>query len=151
PLAMKMRPAMLPCMARKPTIALIGPGRLGAPLAMQLGRAGYRIAEIVSRTAVGAKSALPLARALKAHSSTIANARLDAQIIWFCIPDSKVASLAAELAKRGNWKGKTVFHSSGVLDSGVLSPLRKRGASVASVHPMMTFVKGTTSTMKGIT
>lgn len=34
------------------------------------------------------------------------------------------------------------LHSSGALSSGELAPLRARGASVASLHPMMTFVPG---------
>ena len=40
------------------------------------------------------------------------------------------------------WKGKIAFHSSGVLASDALQALRKRGAAVASVHPLMTFVRG---------
>src|SRR5258708_29422855 len=35
-------------MARKPRIAIVGPGRLGSALAVELTRAGYRISDIVS-------------------------------------------------------------------------------------------------------
>jgi predicted short-subunit dehydrogenase-like oxidoreductase (DUF2520 family) len=34
------------------------------------------------------------------------------------------------------------FHSSGALTSDALDPLRRRGVAVASVHPVMTFVRG---------
>jgi predicted short-subunit dehydrogenase-like oxidoreductase (DUF2520 family) len=41
-----------------------------------------------------------------------------------------------------DWKGRIALHSSGALTSDELAALRKCGAQVASVHPMMTFVAG---------
>jgi predicted short-subunit dehydrogenase-like oxidoreductase (DUF2520 family) len=145
------RPAMLPSMPAKPTIAIVGPGRLGTALALQLTRAGYRISEIVSRTLRAARQARALTQTLKASSSDYQKVSLDAGLIWLCVPDREIAVVAADLAPLKIWKGKTVFHSSGALDSDALAPLRKRGARVASVHPMMTFVRGAVPTMKGIT
>ncbi len=49
-----------------------------------------------------------------------------------------------------NWKGKIALHSSGALSSDELASLRKQGARVASVHPMMTFVAGATPALKGV-
>jgi predicted short-subunit dehydrogenase-like oxidoreductase (DUF2520 family) len=142
---------MLPSMRAKPAIAIVGPGRLGVALALQLERAGYRISEIVSRTPASARQTRTLTLMLKARSSRYPNAGLDAGLIWLCVPDREIAVVAADLATRKIWKGKAVFHSSGALDSDTLSALRKRGARVASVHPMMTFVRGAVPTMKGIT
>jgi predicted short-subunit dehydrogenase-like oxidoreductase (DUF2520 family) len=142
---------MLPSMPAKPTVAIVGLGRLGTTLASQLSRAGYVLSEIVSRTAASARRARALAQTLKARSSHDHNASLDAGLIWFCVPDREIAVVAGDLAKRNIWKGKTVFHSSGALGSDALNALRKQGAKVASVHPMMTFVKGSIPTMKGIT
>jgi predicted short-subunit dehydrogenase-like oxidoreductase (DUF2520 family) len=144
-------PAMLPSMREKPSVAIVGPGRLGTALALQLARAGYRISEIVSRTPASARQTRALTQTLKARSSRYPNAGLDAGLIWLCVPDREIAVVAEDLATRKIWKGKTVFHSSGALDSGILDPLRERGAKVASVHPMMTFVRGAVPTMKGIT
>jgi predicted short-subunit dehydrogenase-like oxidoreductase (DUF2520 family) len=144
-------PAMLPSMREKPSVAIVGPGRLGTALALQLTTAGYRISEIVSRTPASARRARALTQTLKARSSLYQNARLDAGLIWLCVPDREIAVVAADLAALNTWKGKTVIHSSGALDSDILSPLRERGAKVASVHPMMTFVRGAVPTMKGIT
>jgi predicted short-subunit dehydrogenase-like oxidoreductase (DUF2520 family) len=142
---------MLPSMPAKPTIAIIGPGRLGAALAVQLARAGYRISEIVSRTPASRRHVRALTQTLKARSSHYQNVSLDASLIWLSVPDREIATVAADLAILNIWKGKTVFHSSGALDSDTLSALRKRGANVASVHPMMTFVRGAVPTMQGIT
>jgi predicted short-subunit dehydrogenase-like oxidoreductase (DUF2520 family) len=43
-----------------------------------------------------------------------------------------------------------VLHSSGALTSDELATLRKSGASVASVHPLMTFVPGEIASLAGV-
>ncbi len=143
---------MLPSMPAKPTVAIVGLGRLGTALALQLARAGYRISEVISRTPASQRQARALTQTLKARSSNYQNVTLNASLIWLCVPDREIAVVAAHFATlKMIWRGKTVFHSSGALDSDTLSALRVRGAKAASVHPMMTFVRGAVPTMKGIT
>jgi predicted short-subunit dehydrogenase-like oxidoreductase (DUF2520 family) len=77
----------------------------------------------------------------------LAEAVPEADIIWLCHTDDALAETARRLAKSGSWRGKMALHSSGALTSDVLAPLRRAGASVASLHPMMTFVTGTVPTM----
>ncbi len=60
--------------------------------------------------------------------------------MWLCVGDGSIASVARSISGRGAWKGKVVFHSSGALNSRELWLLREAGASVASVHPLMSFV-----------
>jgi predicted short-subunit dehydrogenase-like oxidoreductase (DUF2520 family) len=142
---------MLPAMAAKPTIVIVGPGRLGKALTLELHRAGYTISEVVSRNQAGSREkARRLARRVGAHASTSNSARLDADLFWFCVPDRKIASVASELAAIVDWKRKAAFHSSGALASDELNVLRRRGASVASVHPLMTFVSGSIPSLKGV-
>src|SRR5579862_898835 len=137
-------------MARKPSIAIVGPGRLGRALALELGRSGYRIREIVSRnSAASRRRARALARQSHATAST-ANPLLDADLIWFCVPDREIRKAADRLAALTDWKGKIAFHSSGALPSDELQALRRRGAAVASVHPFMTFVEGSIPSLRGI-
>jgi predicted short-subunit dehydrogenase-like oxidoreductase (DUF2520 family) len=132
---------MLPAMAEKPSIAMVGPGRLGKAIALELRRAGYSISEIVSRdTAASKRKARELARKLDGQASTSASACLNADLVWFCVPDRKIAAASHQLASAIVWKKKIAFHSSGALASDELKALRRRGASVASVHPLMTFV-----------
>ena len=139
---------MLPAMASKPHIAIVGPGRLGSALALELSRAGYRIAEIVARKQEG--KARLLARKMRARGSVPENAVLNADLIWFCVPDREIAVAARALASKVSWRGKTAFHSSGALASKELDALRKRGAQVAAVHPLMTFVRGAVPPLKGV-
>jgi predicted short-subunit dehydrogenase-like oxidoreductase (DUF2520 family) len=139
---------MLPAMASKPRIAIVGPGRLGSALTLQLSRAGYRVAEVVSRRS--RKSVKLLAHKLRARTSFQNNAVLDADLIWFCVPDREIAAAARVLASKTEWTGKTAFHSSGALASNELDVLRELGAKVAAVHPMMTFVRGAAPSLRGV-
>jgi len=134
-------------MAAKPTIAIVGPGRLGTALALELDRAGYRVREILSRSGRAARA---LSKKLSARAANANTAALDADLVWFCVPDREIASAAQRLASDHAWKGKLAFHSSGALSSGELNVLRRRGAAVASVHPLMTFVSGSIPSLRGV-
>lgn len=138
-------------MQRKPTITIVGAGNLGSAMARALHAAGYRIEEIVHRGGASARRARSLAREVGGRAVTLNEARLAADLIWICAGDSAIAAAAAQLAPRGDWKGKTAFHSSGALGSGELKPLRDGGASVASIHPMMTFVRHARPELAGVT
>jgi predicted short-subunit dehydrogenase-like oxidoreductase (DUF2520 family) len=142
---------MLPAMAAKSRIAIVGPGRLGRALALELNRAEYTISEIVSGSSAASKrKAGDLARKVKAHASTSDRARLDADLVWFCVPDREIASSSRQLASVVDWRKKIAFHSSGALASDELKSLRQGGALVASVHPLMTFVTGSMPSLIGV-
>ena len=124
-------------MAAKPTIAIVGPGNLGSALANSLRSAGFTILEIISRDS---RTWFRKSRALPGQSgarhTTPKNARLDADVIWLCVPDREIAAAARLLAPRTGWKGKVALHSS--------------GAAVASLHPLMTFVRGSQPRLAGV-
>jgi predicted short-subunit dehydrogenase-like oxidoreductase (DUF2520 family) len=142
---------MLPAMAAKPSVAIVGPGRLGTALAVELTRAGYRIREIVARdSSTSQRRAKELSNLSRGRTVTSKDARLDASLIWFCVPDRDISNAARQLAPRADWKGKVAFHSSGALASDELNVLRRRGAAVAAVHPLMTFVRGAIPSLAGV-
>jgi len=119
-------------------IAIVGAGRLASTLAPALEQAGYAVTEIIS-TPKSLRKARKLAKDVGAIGVTAKTAQLPADLIWFCVPDGKIRAASEELSHL-NWKNKQAFHSSGALSSDELDTLRKRGAAVASVHPLMTFV-----------
>jgi predicted short-subunit dehydrogenase-like oxidoreductase (DUF2520 family) len=140
---------MLPDMAAKQGITIVGAGNVASALATSLYHARYRIEGIVSRPAAASRRrAQALARQVGA--SVIPPSQIESQIVWFCVPDSKITRAAQSLAHTFEWSGKVAFHSSGALTSDALSLLRRRSASVASVHPLMTFVKGSRPTFAGV-
>jgi len=139
---------MLPAVASQLKIAIVGPGRLGGALALGLKNAGYKVDEIISRDRPASlREARRLARKVEARAATIKTARLQADLVWFLVPDRGIAPVARQLAALTEWKAKLAFHSSGALDSGQLQALGRRGAAVASVHPFMTFVNRSAPTL----
>jgi predicted short-subunit dehydrogenase-like oxidoreductase (DUF2520 family) len=137
-------------MARKPSIAIVGPGRLGSALALELDRADYRITEIVAGSSnASRRKARALAKLVRARLA-VSDVRLDADLVWFCVPDREIAWAARRLSDAVDWRGKFALHSSGALASDELRGLRLRGAAVASVHPLMTFVHGSAPSLKGV-
>ena len=134
----------------KPRIAIVGAGNLAGALAPSLQAAGYAIDEIVSRgPGPSLQRARALAREVAAAAVVVSRARLRAEIVWFCIPDGEIAKAVKSLTDAVDWNNKIAFHSSGALTSDVLAVLRNRGASVASLHPLMTFVPGSRPALVG--
>jgi predicted short-subunit dehydrogenase-like oxidoreductase (DUF2520 family) len=103
---------------------------LGTALARRLAESGYNIA-IISRE----KRSKPVEQI--------------ADVTWFCVPDSEIGRAAVSLLGQ-EWNSRIAFHSSGVLTSDVLAALRRKGASIASAHPLMTFVRGSIPQLQGV-
>jgi len=135
---------------KKPDIAIIGAGTLAAALARTLQQSGHRVLEIVSRdNAESLRRATALARRVKAMPAMLSRAAFSAEIVWICVPEDAIAEVARHLAGR-DWKRKIVVHSSGALGSDVLEVLKRRGAAIASAHPLMTFVSFSRSNFKSV-
>jgi len=159
----------------KPSVAIVGAGSLAAFLAVALHDAGFTITEIVTRDSPQSRQrARALAAKVGAQIVTANSAALDATLLWLCVPDREIRGAASALAdhlaaratahKKGRIQGKVqgtvpskvpskvrfAFHSSGALLSRELDPLRKAGAAVASVHPLMTFVAGAHPSLTGV-
>jgi len=144
---------MLPTMKAKalPKITIVGSGNLGTALAVSLRSAGYTVSEVVSREGkMSRQRARTLARRVAARVVTVRKPEITADVIWMCVPDREITSCTASLAKATWWKGKVAVHSSGALSSDELTLLRQRGATVASAHPLMTFVPGVTPSLGGV-
>ncbi len=138
-------------LSAKPLITIVGAGNLAGALAVSLHGAGYRIDQIVSRTgAASLQRARRLAREVGASVVAAARAQIRAEVVWFCVPDGAIARAAKSLAGAADWNGKVALHSSGALTSDELAVLRRLGAAVASVHPLMTFVRGSRPSFAGV-
>lgn len=148
--------AMLPGMSgkrsAKPSIAIVGAGNLASAMAVALHGAGYVIEQVVGR---GQAASLRRARRLAGEvggATAVAGIRVEirAEVVWFCVPDGIIASAAGSLCEAADWRGKVALHSSGALSSDELAVLRRRGAVVAAVHPLMTFVRGSRPSLAGV-
>lgn len=122
----------------KPTIAVVGAGKVGSALAVALQKAGYPIAGIASRSL---KSAKKLAERLKTgYADLPAKITSGAQVVFITTPDREVANVAKTIAGAGGFnKAQVVVHTSGLLPAAVLAAAKIAGANVAAFHPVQSF------------
>jgi predicted short-subunit dehydrogenase-like oxidoreductase (DUF2520 family) len=143
--------AMIRKTPKKLSVAIVGAGMLGTAMAVTLRKAGYHVAEIASRPLhASRRRAQKLATRVGAKITQIGVDRLRSDLVWLCVPDREIRRYAVSLARQEEWRGKIVFHSSGALGSRELRALQRRGAAVASVHPLMTFVAGVIPDLAGV-
>jgi predicted short-subunit dehydrogenase-like oxidoreductase (DUF2520 family) len=108
------------------------------------------VREIVTRSGKKpSKTAVTSARIAGAVAVALNRAKLDADLLWLCVPDDAIGDCAEQIAKRGT-TAKMALHSSGALASDVLEPLPKGGLAVAAAHPLMSFVAGSVPPMKDV-
>jgi predicted short-subunit dehydrogenase-like oxidoreductase (DUF2520 family) len=120
-------------------------------LMVALERAHYRLREIVSREQSSFRQLAGLpAKHAPTYLCLSKTGHISAGLVWFCVPDRQLAQAARILADSTKWEGKIAFHSSGALASDELNVLRRRGAAVASVHPLMTFVSESIPSLDGV-
>lgn len=147
---------------RKPSISIIGAGRLGSALAIALERRGYNIDALVSTTRAHARRA---ARLLRTQPLALAADELDrlpdSQLVIISTPDDQIAATAKRLAailsqasgdprapiseagrsksraSESKSKARVALHASGALSSRELAPLERVGFSVGSLHPLV--------------
>lgn len=120
-------------------IVIIGAGRLGTSLGRALAGKGHLVRALACRRKESAAESRAIIGQGKAMTDNAAAARRGG-VIFLCLPDEEIGRAASRLARsRVDWTGKTVFHTSGLLLSRVLEPLKKRGALVASFHPGQSF------------
>ncbi|HEV2690841.1 MAG TPA: DUF2520 domain-containing protein, partial [Bryobacteraceae bacterium] len=126
-------------------------GSLATFLASALCKSGYFVTEIISRNSTPSRRhARALACRVGGRAVTEQTAELDADLVWLCVPDRSIRDVASSLAARGKGKVRFAFHSSGALLSRELYSLRRSGAAIASVHPLMTFVPRSHPSLVGV-
>jgi predicted short-subunit dehydrogenase-like oxidoreductase (DUF2520 family) len=135
------------------SFSIVGAGRLGTVLGAALVRRGWTAAAIVDKDIRAARESRRIIGRGKAAPRLGGTARAG-DVVIIAVPDDAVGRVAAGLARSGvTWAGRFVFHTSGLLPARVLEPLRKRGARIASVHPIQSFPRkdAPPSIFKGIT
>lgn len=120
------------------SIALIGTGAVGTALAVLLQGAGYSISALAGRNR---KRTVALIKRLKISNVNADNAAAikNADVIFFCLPDDELKDEIERCASSlPSFEGKILFHTSGALSSSLFEPMRNKGASAASFHPLQT-------------
>ncbi len=116
------------------SLTLAGPGRAGRAFLRSWASAGGRAAQIITRTPAKVNAWSDGSAAVRAFG----DASFDAtDLLILAVPDDAIAACAEALA--GRLRCAFAFHLSGALGADALSPLRRAGASVASLHPLRPF------------
>jgi predicted short-subunit dehydrogenase-like oxidoreductase (DUF2520 family) len=140
----------------KPEIAIIGAGRLGTALAVALAARNYSIRALVARRSASArKSATLVGKAAPSSAGDVAalaakqlGSLPPADLFLISVPDDQIANVAAKLNQLEFDRKPVALHTSGALSSEVLSPLRAKGWSTGSIHPLIS-VSDPTASIKG--
>lgn len=114
------------------TVGIIGPGRAGVGLAVALRRAGVRVLGVHGRRRH------PMPRGVALTVGGLAPWLRQADVVLLAVRDDALPGVVGDLAGHRWRRGQCVLHLSGALPCGVLAPLRRRGASIGSLHPLMT-------------
>jgi predicted short-subunit dehydrogenase-like oxidoreductase (DUF2520 family) len=120
---------------------------MGTALGIALRRAGYRIGPVVTKQSKNARRAVKLIGAGTPYSwkqfVAATPALIETGIVIIATPDDVTKDTAQELAAHlpspssARRHLRPAFHTSGALSSEVLNPLRRRGLTVASLHPLL--------------
>jgi predicted short-subunit dehydrogenase-like oxidoreductase (DUF2520 family) len=121
------------------TLNLVGGGRVGKTLAhLWHGAQQLQIQDVLTTSAQSAQRAVSFIGAGRAVADL--SAMREADLWMLVVPDSQIALSAAAMAQHlAHHAPASVFHCSGALDSGILSPLKELGWSVASAHCILSF------------
>ncbi|MGI4849143.1 MAG: Rossmann-like and DUF2520 domain-containing protein [Janthinobacterium lividum] len=126
-------------MSAKPTLNIIGAGKLGRTLGRLFACHGvYEIGAVMCRTQAHAQEAV----AFIGHGTPCCDisALRPASVTLIGTADDHIAPVCSQLAQAGLFRaGDTVFHCSGALPADVLAAASGAGCAVASIHPMRSF------------
>jgi predicted short-subunit dehydrogenase-like oxidoreductase (DUF2520 family) len=120
------------------TLNIVGAGHVGRVLGRLFAGAGaFEVQDVLTRSEASALDAVGFigsGRVARSHAG------LRAADAWMlAVGDDQIAAVCEALAQRGLLDGALVFHCSGAKASGELDAARRRGALVASVHPVRSF------------
>lgn len=122
---------------RRPSVFVIGLGRLGTALARSLAAHGWQV-QAWSRSAK--RRRLP---GVTIRSGGVPVEVADAKLVLLTVPDRAIGMVAADLAARGLLhKGQVVAHCAGALDLAPLRPAAEAGAAIGSLHPLVAATAG---------
>lgn len=141
--------AQPPERAARPSVAIIGLGRVGLVLGRALHAAGYTIAAVSSRDTAKASA---VAAAFGARAAAPADAVRAADLTLLTVSDDAIATVAAELAAAAAWQpGRLVVHASGASPASALAAAAAQGAQIGAFHPLGAFATPDTPLPAGIT
>lgn len=131
-------------MSQLTSVSVIGPGSLGtAIIDLIVAHSNFSLTSVWGRKSTDSYFFLPGGDKRSAKKAFPSDEPDLGELIIISVPDNKISKIAHRLTDVPiSWNQRSVVHTSGSLDSSVLSPLADAGAKTASMHPLQTFTKG---------
>ncbi|WP_303721715.1 Rossmann-like and DUF2520 domain-containing protein [Malonomonas rubra] len=123
----------------KPSLALIGPGKVGCAVSKRLRQAGYSISAVISRDLSRAVDACSFIGCTTQTATTDLQRASSATLILLAVPDDQITGLASNLTQQlSAQEGRTLLHFSGLHPAEIM---RSPGcqATLLSIHPLLSF------------
>jgi predicted short-subunit dehydrogenase-like oxidoreductase (DUF2520 family) len=119
---------------KKPTLGIVGAGRVGTGLALSFARAGFPVVAVASRSAASARR---LARRLRGACVATPQQVADrAELVFLAVPDDAIEAAASAIRWRA---GSACVHCSGAGDLDLLARAAADGARAGGFHPLRMF------------
>jgi len=123
----------------KPSVAIVGCGKVGTTLAIWLSDVGYGICGVASRSLASARQASESAENPE-YTQTNWEATRQADVVFITTPDGIIPDVCTDIStNRGYKEDAVVLHCSGAHPSTILSSARDNGAHIGSMHPLQSF------------
>jgi predicted short-subunit dehydrogenase-like oxidoreductase (DUF2520 family) len=123
----------------KPSVGIVGCGRMGTALAKTLSGKGYAIVGVSSLHRTSAERLADICGISDATDTPWEITR-KAGVVFLTTPDGVIESVCQSISQQDGFSPSTVvLHCSGAHPSTILSSASKSGASIGSMHPLQSF------------
>lgn len=119
------------------SISIVGLGRVGGALALALAEGGCKIVSVSSTAADDAAGLVGHLSPRPEILSPEQTSQIGGEIVLLTVRDDQIPGAAKEIANSLAVSGRTILHTSGSRTSDLLDPLRRLGANVGSMHPLV--------------
>jgi predicted short-subunit dehydrogenase-like oxidoreductase (DUF2520 family) len=119
------------------SVSIIGVGRVGGAIALALYDQGYVIENLIARNFTNTKSISKKLSDKTEVKSLDEIKSFSSQIIFITTQDNEIEKIVDQLLTKSLPEKTYIFHSSGSLSSEILYPLKNKGCSVGSIHPLV--------------
>lgn len=118
------------------SVSIIGTGRLGGALALALSQTGFRVENLVYRSAENIGAIVEIIPDPPALFDSTEIKDFNTDIIFITTADPDIETVAEQLS-RVLTSCPFVFHTSGSLSSEILYKLKEIGCKTGSIHPLV--------------
>lgn len=136
----------------KPSVAIVGCGKVGTSLGIWISKAGYVITGVASKSLSSAKKAAELIQTDR-FSQTAEEITGDADIVFLTTPDGVISDVCENISRNNGFReNAVVLHCSGAHPSTILLSAKSCGATIGSMHPLQSIasIKTDINPFKGI-